>query len=187
MTNQHQHPMPRLTAEELHQLFEADFENGLLFWKPRNQDMFATNRSASTWHKRFCGKLALNAEHPDGYKQGSIFGKLYLTHRILLTMQLGHWPEYVDHINGNRSDNRSCNLREVTRSENGCNMARPRSNTSGQIGVSWNNRDKRWTAYITLHQKRKALGNFVQVQDAIFCRKQAELLYGFHSNHGRAA
>ena len=187
MTNQHQHPMPRLTAEELHQLFEADFENGLLFWKPRSQDMFATNISASIWHKRFCGKLALNAAHPDGYKQGSIFGKLYLTHRILLTMQLGHWPEYVDHINGNRSDNRSCNLREVTRSENGCNMARPRSNTSGQIGVSWNNRDKRWTAYITLHQKRKALGNFVQVQDAIFCRKQAELLYGFHSNHGRAA
>jgi hypothetical protein len=179
--------MPRLTAEELHLFFEADFEHGLLIWKPRSKDMFKSNRAASIWNKRFSGKLALDAKHPDGYKHGCIFGKLYLTHRVLLAMHLGYWPEYVDHINGDRSDNRVCNLREVTKSENGRNAAIPNNNTSGRIGVSWNNRDKRWTAYITLNQKRKALGNFLQIEDAIACRQQAEMLYGFHANHGRAS
>ena len=104
-----------------------------------------------------------------------------------MAMKLGHWPEYVDHINGNRSDNRLANLRPATKVQNGCNMATPSNNTSGHIGVSWNKRDKRWTAYITLNQKRKSLGNFREIAEAIQCRKAGEFAYGFHPNHGRVA
>ena len=175
-----------LTTEELHHLFDVDFDDGILLWKRRSADMFATNRSASIWNIRFAGKSALESPHPDGYQHGSIFGKLYLKHRVLLAMKLGYWPEYVDHINGNRADNRLCNLRSVTKSENGRNSAKPITNTSGHIGVSWNKRDKRWTAYITLNQKRKALGNFTLLQDAIECREKGELAYQFHPNHGRS-
>lgn len=174
-----------LTPDEIHYLIDVDFEKGILLWKHRSADMFASNRSATVWNIRFAGKPALDSSHPDGYKQGSIFGKLYLKHRVLLAMKLGYWPEYVDHINGNRADNRLCNLRSVTKSENGRNSAKPITNTSGHIGVSWNKRDRKWTAYITLDQKRKALGNFTLLQDAIDCRKQNEILYGFHKNHGR--
>jgi len=180
-------PTPRLTVEELYNIFDADFEKGVLIWKLRSQELFTTKRSFSIWNKRFFGKPALEAPHANGYKNGSIFGKVYLAHRVLLAMRLGYWPEYVDHINGDRSDNRACNLREATKSEDGCNSAMPHTNTSGHIGVSWNNRDKRWSAYITLKQKRKALGNFMQIEDAIICRKQAEVLYGFHPNHGRSS
>jgi hypothetical protein len=184
MTPEEQKPI--LTVDDLHLLLDADFEAGTLTWKPRSRDLFKSDRSATTWLVRYSGKQALNADHPDGYKTGLIFGKAYLTHRILLAMKLGYWPEYVDHINGNRADNRIENLRPATRVQNGRNAARPVHNTSGCIGVSWNKRDQRWTAYITLNQKRKALGNFKTFEEAVECRKANETIYDFHPNHGRA-
>jgi hypothetical protein len=176
----------RLTAEELHLFLDADFQKGLLTWKPRSRDFFKSDRSYKIWHICFAKKPALEASHADGYKHGLILGKAYLHHRVLLAMKLGYWPEFVDHINGNRTDNRIENLRPVTRVQNGCNAATPSHNTSGRIGVSWNKRDQRWTAYITLNQKRKALGNFKIFEEAVKCRKANELIYGFHQNHGRS-
>ena len=88
-------------------------------------------------------------------------------------------------LNGQRSDNRIENLRSVTKIENSCNAKIPSTNTSGHIGVSWNARDKIWSAYITLNKKRKSLGNFKNIEDAIICRKTNEKLLGFHQNHGR--
>lgn len=180
-------PAQKLTAEELHLFLDADFNSGVLTWKPRSREFFKSKRSASVWNARFAGQPALCSSHADGYKHGSICGDLYLAHRVILAMKLGDWPEYVDHINGNRSDNRLSNLRSATRVQNGCNMAIPSNNTSGHIGVSWNKRDQRWTAYITLNQKRKSLGNFKEIAEAIQCRKAGEFAYGFHPNHGRVA
>jgi hypothetical protein len=177
----------QLSPEDLHLFLDADFDSGVLTWKKRSREFFKSNRSASVWNVRFAGKPALCSNHVDGYKHGSIFGNLYLAHRVILAMKLGYWPEYVDHINGNRLDNRIANLRPATKVQNGCNRATPSNNTSGHIGVCWNKRDKRWTAYITLNQKRKALGNFKEIKDAIQCRKAGEFAYGFHPNHGRVA
>jgi hypothetical protein len=175
-----------LTVQDLRLLLDADFEVGVVTWKPRSREFFKSNRSAAVWNSRFANKFALEAEHRDGYKHGRIFGKLYLKHRVLMAMKLGYWPEYVDHINGNRADNRIQNLRPATRVQNGRNAARPIHNTSGCIGVSWNKRDQRWTAYITLNRKRKALGNFKTFEEAVECRKANETIYDFHPNHGRA-
>ena len=176
-----------LTAEDLPLYFEADFENGLLFWKRRDVDLFATKRSATIWNVRFAGQLALNANHITGYKCGQIFGVPLLAHRVLFAMKHGYWPKEIDHINGNRTDNTIKNLREVTRLQNSKNQKIPAKNTSGHIGVSWNKRDKRWTAYITVNKKRKALGNFINIDDAIACRIQHQTHLGFHENHGRLA
>ena len=175
----------KMSPEDLHLFLDADFQKGLLTWKPRGREFFKSDRSHRIWNIRFAGKLAFEAAHPDGYKQGSMMGKLYLKHRVMMAMKLGYWPEYVDHINGNRSDNRIENLRPATKVENGCNAATPSSNTSGRIGVSWNKRDQRWTAYITLNQRRKSLGNFKTFEEAVECRKANEISYGFHPNHGR--
>lgn len=190
MSNNNNNPR-LLTSEEivspqdLAYLFYADFENGVIYWKQRSIDSFATKRAASIWNKRFAGKPALTANHKSGYKHGLIYKKAYLTHRVIYAMKHGYWPEYIDHINGNRMDNRIENLRSVTKSENSCNSSIPTNNTSGHIGVSWNARDQRWSAYITFNRKRKALGNFVNIEDAIICRKENENLLGFHPNHGK--
>ena len=175
----------KLTPEELHIFFNVDFDNGELFWKERDISYFSSPRSHLIWNKRFAGKPAFTANHKDGYKHGLLMSKPYLTHRIIYAMKHNVWPNYIDHINGNRSDNRITNLRSVTKSENGRNAKKPHTNTSGHIGVHWNNRDKRWSAYITLNKKRKALGNFKDIQDAIICRKSHENILGFHPNHGR--
>lgn len=180
-------PSQRLSAEDLHLFFVADFSAGTLTWKKRDRQFFSSDKAAAVWNSRFAGKKALDAPHKDGYKCGAIFRKAYLAHRVLFAMKTGDWPEYVDHINGNRADNSDTNLRQATKVENGCNAAMPHTNTSGHIGVSWNGRDKRWTAYITMHQKRKALGNFKTIDEAVECRKSYERIYGFHPNHGRAS
>ena len=55
--------------------------------------------------------------------------------------------KFVDHINRKRFDNRLCNLRWVSRSENGKNCSKAKNNTSGVTGVCFNKRDNRWVAY----------------------------------------
>ena len=175
----------RLTIEEVESLFYADFEKGLLFWKPRPIEMFSTKRSHSIWNVRFANKQALNAKHKDGYKHGRIFGKAFLAHRILFALKYSYWPEYIDHINGIRTDNRIDNLRSVNMQQNACNSKISTKNTSGHVGVAWNTRDRRWTAYINANNKRKALGNFVNFEDAVLCRKSAQEQFGYHTNHGR--
>jgi hypothetical protein len=178
------HPQ-RLLTSELHNFLEVNFEDGLLYWKKRDESYFSSKRSCSVWNSKHAGKIALNANHKDGYKHGLIFSKHYLAHRVLYAMKYGEWPNFIDHINGIRSDNKLSNLRSVTQKENSCNSKKPENNTSGYIGVSWNKRDQRWASYITINKKRKSLGNFVNIDDAIICRKQNEIALGFHQNHGR--
>lgn len=85
----------------------------------------------------------------------------------------------VDHINGSssRNDNRKENLRTCTHQENMCNYGMPSNNTSGIIGVSWDNTYNYWVAYITYQGKRIMLGRFANKEDAIIARLKAEKKY----------
>jgi hypothetical protein len=98
----------------------------------------------------------------------------------------GEWPEknlVIDHINGDEKDNRIQNLRLVTHSENNKNSSRPKSNTSGVIGV--HKKRGKWIAQIQENYKKITVGSFDSFEDAVKARKEAELKYGFHENHGR--
>lgn len=71
--------------------------------------------------KNWIGKVAGYAKH-DGYIGVNISGKLHQAHRLIWLYVHGQWPcKYLDHINGNRSDNRIANLREATNSQNQAN------------------------------------------------------------------
>lgn len=73
--------------------------------------------------------------------------KHYLAHRLAWYFMLRTWPtRNVDHINGDKQDNRAENLRLSSVSENGANTSKQRRNTSGFKGVSYHKRDKRWRA-----------------------------------------
>jgi hypothetical protein len=91
----------------------------------------------------------------------------------------------IDHIGQDSLDNRIKNLRLVTRRENALNQKQSKKNTSGQTGVSWNKRAKMWVAYIKIDGKLIHLGYYIEKEDAIKARKEAEIKYGFHENHGK--
>ena len=97
-------------------------------------------------------------------------------HRYLTSALDG---EEVDHINGDRSDNRKSNLRRCTRSQNFMNKCKQSNNKSGFRGVYWNSHIKnpKWVAYITVERKRKHLGYFDNIEDAIEARVKAEEIY----------
>lgn len=159
------------TPEELRQLLRYEPETGKLYWKPRPAETFATPRAASIWRSRFLGKEAL-ACVDDGYKTGFLKGRRVRAHRVAWAIYYGEWPiDQVDHINRDRSDNRICNLRASSNSENQWNTAIRSSSSSGFKGVRRNGKTGRWMARITVNGDRKYLGNFGSPDEAYaaFC------------------
>lgn len=72
----------------------------------------------------------------------------------------------VDHINRNRSDNRSENLRVVSHQVNTMNVGAHRNNTSGVKGVCWDKDERKWRAKITINGRRHNLGRYATIKDA---------------------
>jgi hypothetical protein len=64
----------------------------------------------------------------------------------------------VDHINRDRTDNRRCNLRYATRTENQANKDKQKNNQSGYKGVSWHK--TKWEARIKYGDKKLYLGRY---------------------------
>lgn len=158
-------PLP--SQEVLRQLLSYNPETGELVWKKRPVELFSETKARTKshthahWNARHAGKPAMYGMHNTGYRWGRLFGRPYLTHRVIWKMVYGNDPaEQIDHINGDRSDNRLANLREATALENAKNNGMNRNNTSGYKGVSWVDRDRRWSAYITANGKRMSLGHY---------------------------
>lgn len=83
----------------------------------------------------------------------------------------------VDHINGDRLDNRKSNLRLCTRSQNNMNKSEQRNNTSGHRDVSWSKSNSKWNSRITVNRKTINLGYYDDILEAIKVRQQAERQY----------
>jgi len=84
-------------------------------------------------------------------------------HRIILQRILDRplvKGEEVDHINGDRLDNRRENLRVATHSQNAANAGRQRNNKSGFKGVHWRKQNQRWITYIKHNGKMNYIGAF---------------------------
>lgn len=113
--------------------------------------------------------------------------KPFYVHRLIWELERGSIPvRYViDHINGDTHDNRIENLRCGPRSINQRNAKRPTTNTSGHIGVRWHSKSGRWHASIKPDYESFFLGSFNHQSTAIFARRIAQKLFGFHPNHGR--
>ena len=174
------------SPELLRQLLRYEPDTGKLYWKERTPDMFDDGRCKS-FNSQFANKEAFTFTGRDGYKHGNVLNQRpYLAHRVIWAIVHGKWPlNHIDHINGIRDDNRIVNLRDVSRGQNQRNLKLPTNNTSGVIGVSWANREKKWNAYITVDRRRRSLGYFTDFAEAVSARKEAEAKYDFHPNHGR--
>ncbi len=120
-----------------------------------------------------------------GYVRIRIKKKHYSAHRLAFLYIKGYYPEEVDHINQQKADNRWSNLREVSHGDNMKNKKQYKNNTSGVVGVSWAKHCNKWRAIITVEKKQISLGLFVEFHEAVNARKNAEVLYNFHENHGK--
>lgn len=134
-------------------------------------------------HKSRIGKAAGYNHH--GYIRIKIMTFDCAAHRLAFLYMLGAFPvNQVDHINQTKTDNRWCNLRDVTQAINNRNASRRADNESGATGVCWDKRANKWQAYIQFEKRRIHLGFFKDFETAASVRKEAENKYGFHSNHG---
>ena len=143
-----------LTQERLKEVLHYDHETGIF------------TRKIKTASNTKIGDIA-GGLTDQGYSTICIDYKGYRAHRLAWMYLYGYFPKEIDHINGNRLDNRLCNLREVTRSENNQNHKKLRSNnTTGYVGVSQFKRDNNFLARIVVDGKIKSIGYFDTPEEA---------------------
>ena len=142
------------SSEILHELLNYDPETGMFTWKT-----FRSNLAKA-------GDIADNLM-PDGYVSLCINNRQYRAHRIAYKMVHGHDPKGVmDHIDGNRANNKISNLRVASLSQNQWNSSRPQNNTSKLKGVTWKKDSKKWAAQIQVDGKKIWLGVYEDKNDA---------------------
>jgi hypothetical protein len=159
-------------------------DTGLLFWRKRKAEFFKEERHAKAWNSRYAGRQAFTTL-VRGYRAGSIANRHVYAHRAAFCVMFGRWPENIDHINGDKTDNRLANLREVTHQLNMRNIPIGSANTSGVIGVAWLKQRNKWLASIGVDGQTVYLGEYKNKDEAIIARAAAEKVLSFHPNHGR--
>jgi hypothetical protein len=174
----------------LRQLLDYNPATGFLTWKPRPPEMFcgdalSLSHASNIWNARFANKRAFTARHGSGYLHGRVGADNYMTHRIIWKLVHGCDPDVIDHINGDKGDNRLANLRNVSMSLNARNMPRLCNNTSGHTGVHLCRKTDRWRAELIAGGRHIRLGRFKTIEAAAVARREAALAHGFHENHGR--
>lgn len=182
---------PDITPELCRELIHYDPATGVLTWKRRPLRFFANERSFKRWNTKHAGAPALNCIERDVLgrphrRVGQILGRQMKAHRAAWAIFHGRWPDgEIDHVNGDPTDNRICNLREVSRQQNMRNTAMHRDNRSGAAGVCWNPRTRKWTATLGIDGRRHYIGQYLTVEEASAARRVAQVDLGFHVNHGR--
>lgn len=143
----------QVTAEQVRKIFEYLPETGQL------------RRRITTSANAIAGELA---GYPDGkgYLCVSVKKRLYRFHRIVFLHVHGWLPEQLDHIDGDKLNNRVENLRPCTCSRNAGNAKLMRHNTSGYRGVSQNAKSGKWVAQIKIFGQQTYLGRFDTPEEA---------------------
>lgn len=140
--------------------------------------LFYRRKKNTNWTRE--GEVAGYICSTHGYRFIHVLGYgYYRAHILAWKMFYGKEPNSeLDHINRNRSDNRICNLREVTHLENSRNKSDYKNNKSGLRGVSWKRSHERWVSQITHKGKRIYIGLFDDKEDAhrAYLKKKEELM-----------
>lgn len=168
-----------LTAEILRELVTYDPDTGNFTWR-RRKLRHGLERIDRGWNTRLAGNPVAKRRHRHGHLQIGLaeYGSNFMAHRLAWLYVHGSWPSMdLDHINGKHDDNRIANLREVTKSQNLMNQKMRVNNTSGVTGVSWAAKSKKWSAQIQVRGKMISLGRFVDKDEAIRVRQEAEDRY----------
>lgn len=162
---------PRPTPERIRECFSYDERTGKI------------TRLISTRNAKAGSDASKNEAR--GYFNTSVDGHILGSHVVAWVIKTGEYPVLqIDHINGNRKDNRWCNLRQVTRSQNLQNSKRRLDNSSGVKGVNWHKKCQKWNARLCLNGHSINLGFFTELEDAKAARiNAANRIYKEYARH----
>lgn len=143
-----------LTLERLKECLHYDPLTGIFTWLKVTTNRVSVGDPAGSWTK--VGYIKISVDNCKAY-----------AHRLAWFYSFGVWPSGpIDHIDRVKTNNALKNLRQVTNAENIHNMDFRKDNKSGIRGVSWDKKNKKWTAKICLHRKQMYLGLFATLDDA---------------------
>ena len=134
-----------LTQEKVRQLFTYREDGSLI----RNRTGQTVVCSPSKHHR---------------YLRIGIKGKAYFLHRIIFLLVRGYLPEGIDHIDGNRFNNRIENLRAANQSQNCLNKSSHKNNKSGYKNIHWQKNMNKWCVIMSINQKRNIIGYFEDLE-----------------------
>ena len=165
MENRKRHSIP--SVQRVREAFSYDPDTGHLVWRIRTSNRAAIGKEAGS---------------PDGqgYRILMLDKCLLRTHRVAWAHFHGDWPKgFIDHINGNRSDNRINNLRDVSNAVNLQNsMKIQRNNTTGFRGVWIERKSGVFVAEMSMNRKKYTLGRFKTAEEAAAAYAKAKVESG---------
>lgn len=154
------------TTEQARELF--DYCDGALYWKFKTNKRHGIDLPAGTIDNR-------------GYRTITLDGGKHGAHRLIWLwhgLELPKLPQMIDHINGDKQDNRLENLRVVKHAENGWNSKGSSLNKSGVRGVSWCNHYQRFVVQLYV-RKKKIQARFKTFEEAaIFATEKRKEMHG---------
>lgn len=157
-----------LTIDEVLAALTYDPETGL----------FRRRHDRRRWK---AGEIVGGVNH-NGYLLIQIGQSRYFAHKIAILLATGVMPASVDHINGDKLDNRLANLRPCNHAQNGANMKVKVTNSSGVKGVSFDKVNRRWKASLTVNRKQITVGRFDTLEEA-----KAAMMAAREQHHGEFA
>ena len=144
-----------ITQQELKERLHYDLDTGIFTWLTCKQ------RSG-----KVPGDVA-GGDNGNGYVVIKLNKYIYLAHRLAWLYVNGCWPrEFIDHQNRVRSDNRYCNLREATRTENKRNQKIQSNNSTGFKGVCLKKSTGKFRALCGVDGKQHEIGLYDTAEEA---------------------
>jgi len=141
----------------------TDYVDGALVWK-------------ESYRSRKKGRH-IGTPHNKGYRAANFNGRRCLLHTLVFAYHYGYFPKMLDHIDGDRLNNRIENLRECTHKENGYNSKTRSNNTSGHKGVSLQRSVNKWTVRLKIGETYKYFGLYEDFELACLVADEARSKY----------
>lgn len=180
---------PDLTQKFLKECLHYNPLSGAFTWKERPLSHFKDARAMKITNTQKSGTIAGHSSKNKG--SGKMYTRikvsnlgLFLAHRLAFLYMEGYMPDQVDHDDGDGLNNSWSNLNRSNSIDNHRNIRKAKNNTTGVTGVFLDKRRGTYFARINHNNKMISLGCFVNFDDAVKARKDAELQYGYHKNHG---
>lgn len=135
-----------LTQKDVQEYF--DYKDGILYWKVKAARRVTVDSPAGSF------------DPSTGYHKVHILKKFHKTHRVIFLYHYGYLPDFVDHIDGDKLNNKIENLRAATKSQNAMNQKISTRNKSGTKGVMWLKKDKKWLVALRVNSILHSFGYF---------------------------